>query len=60
MKVLLIIFGIMSTIIFLFGNIKINGGTNINILERLIASVVFGFAIAIIIGLPILGIISLF
>ena len=60
MKVLLIFFGVMSTMTLLFGEIKINGSTDVGILGRLIASIFAGLVIAIIFGLPTLGIISLF
>lgn len=60
MKMLLIIFGVMSTMMFLFGEIKVNGSTDVGIIGRLTASIFSGLVIAIIFGLPLLGIISLF
>lgn len=60
MKLLTIIFTIVSIIMFLFGDITINGNRNVNIFIKLISSMFAGLLMALIFGLPILGVISLF
>lgn len=59
MKLLIIIFVVMFLIFYFFGNITVNK-IQARGMTRLILSVIAGFIFALIFGLPILGIISLF
>lgn len=59
MKLLIIIFVVMFLIFYFFGNITVNK-IQTRGMTRLILSVIAGFIFALIFGLPILGIISLF
>lgn len=59
MKLLMSIFVVIFLIFYFFGNITVNK-IQARGMKRLILSVIVGFIFALIIGLPILGIISLF
>ncbi len=59
MYVLKTIFVIMTVLFFLFGKVKMHGIICHNLLTKLILSAVAGVIFALIIGLPIVGIMSL-
>lgn len=60
MKFLIATYLVSFLLMLLFGNIKINGYTVNDIMRRVIPSMVFAFIVTLFIGLPILGLISLF
>ena len=59
MKTLGIIFCIIFMLTFLFAKIKVNGSTNITILQRIELCLLFTLGFTVILGLPILGVIYL-
>lgn len=59
MKILLVIFLVFSALFLIFGDLKLNGKKAETFIERLICSILGGFEITIIFGLPILGILYL-
>ena len=59
MKILGIVFCLSFLIIFLFAKIKINGSTDVNIVDRAYASFICSVVLTLFLGLPILGIIKL-
>ena len=59
MKTLGIIFCIIFILTFLFAKIKVNGSTDITILQRIELCLLFSLGFTVILGLPILGVIYL-
>lgn len=59
MKTLGIIFCIIFILTFLFADVKVNGSTDITILQRIELCLLFSLLFTVILGLPILGIIYL-
>lgn len=59
MKLLLIIFGILFVLFFIFGNVKVNGSENVGIFKRTGACALAAAITTLIVGLPLLGIASL-
>lgn len=59
MKILGIIFCLIFVLTFLFAKVKINGDTDITILERAELCILFSLLLTVIFGLPILGVIYL-
>lgn len=60
MKFLLILWVILFAIFFVFGKVTVNEKYNATIIMRAIVCVISSLITALMIGLPILGIISLF
>lgn len=60
MKILLIMFSIITMTMFLFANIEVNGYPTRNIITRAICSIISGSILTLMFGLPLLGVISLF
>ena len=60
MKVLGILFAVMFVLFFFFGNVDFNGNTKLPLLARLVFCLLGSAFMALILGLPVLGIIHLF
>jgi hypothetical protein len=59
MKILGIMFCVIFLLMFIFCKIKINGSTDITIIQRASACLITSLLLTVILGLPILGIIYL-
>ena len=59
MKILGIIFCILFLLIFLFAKVKINGSTDVSIVDRAYVSFIGSIVLTLFLGLPILGIMKL-
>lgn len=59
MKILGLIFCFIFILFFLFAKVKVNGRTNVTIIERAYVSIIAGIIFTLMLGLPILGIIKL-
>ena len=59
MKTLGLIFCFIFILFFLFAKVKVNGRTNVTIIERAYVSIIAGIIFTLMLGLPILGIIKL-
>lgn len=59
MKILGLIFCFIFILFFLFAKVKVNGRTNITIIERAYVSTIASIIFTLMLGLPILGIIKL-
>lgn len=59
MKILGIMFCVLFLLTFIFGKVKVNGSTDITIIQRTLACLLGSLMLTLIFGLPILGIIYL-
>lgn len=59
MKILGIMFCVLFLLMFIFCKVKVNGSTDITIIQRTLACLFGSFLLTLIFGLPILGIIYL-
>lgn len=58
MKLIGVIFGVMFVLTYLFGNVTLNG-MEAHVVKRVLISFVGSFLLGFVIGLPIVGIVSL-